>query len=68
MPRYNKHRLMAESDPRQNEDGCAVTAVVRPFDDEPDETLVDLLLEQSVSDRLRSLCDYVNAIARFRTV
>jgi hypothetical protein len=57
---------MTES--RQDEDTCAVAAVVRPFDDQPDETLVDLLLEQSVSDRLRSLCDYVNAIARFRTV
>ena len=44
------------------------TPGLQPFDDAPDETLVDLLLEQSISDRLRSLCRYVNALARFRPV
>jgi hypothetical protein len=41
---------------------------VRAFDDAPDETLADLLLEQGISDRLRSLSNYVNALARFRPV
>ena len=38
------------------------------FDDEIDDTLLDLFLEQSLSDRLRSLCAYVNALSRFRPV
>lgn len=33
-----------------------------------DETLIDLMLEQSISDRLRTVCRYVNALARFRPV
>lgn len=37
-------------------------------DDEVDDTLIDLMLELSISDRLRSLCRYANALARFRRV
>jgi len=33
-----------------------------------DETLIDLMLEQSISDRLRSLSNYVTALGRFRRV
>jgi hypothetical protein len=36
--------------------------------DAPDETLVDLMLQLSISDRLRSLCQYVNAIQGFRAI
>ena len=35
---------------------------------EVDETLVDLMLELTISDRLRALCRYVDALRRFRSV
>lgn len=40
----------------------------RSPNDAPDETLVDLMLQLSISDRLRSLCRYVNAIQGFRAI
>ena len=40
----------------------------RPPIDGPDETLVDLMLQLSISDRLRTLCQYVNAIQGFRAI
>ncbi len=40
----------------------------RELDDEVDETLIDLCLEQTISDRLRSLSNYVSGLARFRPV
>ena len=43
-------------------------AVVAPFDDEPDATLIDEMLRLKVSDRLRMLCRNVNALRRFRPV
>lgn len=38
------------------------------FDGSVDESLVDALLEMKISDRLRTLSRYVNAVAGFRTV
>ena len=59
---------MADSEPRRDAQAADITAPAQPFDDGVDETLVDLMLEQSISDRLRSLSAYVNALARFRPV
>jgi hypothetical protein len=42
--------------------------LLHPFDEKPDETLVDLMLEMKVSDRLRSLCCYVRVLRRFHSV
>jgi hypothetical protein len=33
-----------------------------------DDTLIDLMLAQTISDRLRSLSNYVTALGRFRRV
>ena len=41
--------------------------LLHPFDEKPDETLVDLMLEMKISDRLRSLCCYVRALQRLHT-
>jgi hypothetical protein len=39
------------------------------FDDaEVDDTLIDLMLELTLSDRLRSLSNHVSGLARFRRV
>jgi len=50
------------ADPRRD------TPAVAPFDDEPDMTLVDELLRMTMSDRLRTLTRYANALRRFRRV
>jgi hypothetical protein len=52
--------LSDQDEPRSQSNGT--------WNDEPDETLIDLFLELSISDRLRSLCRYVNAVQAFRTV
>lgn len=49
-------------------DDGAHEATASPDDREVDETLIDLMLEQSISDRLRTVCRYANALARFRPV
>lgn len=41
---------------------------VAPFDDEPDMTLVEEMLRLKMSDRLRTLTRYGNALRRFRSV
>lgn len=38
------------------------------FNGAVDESLVDAMLEMKISDRLRTLSRYVDAVARFRTV
>ncbi len=43
-------------------------AVVAPFDDEPDITLIDEMLSLKISDRLRTLSRNVNALRRFRAL
>lgn len=35
---------------------------------EMDDTLIDMMLELTISDRLRSLSNYVTGLARFRRV
>ena len=39
-----------------------------PFGDEVDATLIDEMLSLKISDRLRTLTRYVNALGRFRRV
>jgi hypothetical protein len=39
-----------------------------PYGDEIDESLIERMLDQTISDRLRSLSNYVSALARFRRV
>ena len=58
------------SEPRSQPDKppTPVASGLQPFTADVDETLVDLMLEQTISDRLRSLCHYVNALARFGPV
>jgi hypothetical protein len=41
---------------------------IAPFDDELDVTLIDEMLSLKISDRLRVLTRYVNALGRFRRV
>ena len=41
---------------------------VTPFGSEPDTTLSDEILRLKLSDRLRMLSNYANAIARLRGV
>jgi hypothetical protein len=41
---------------------------VAAFDDEPDMTLVEEMLRLKMSDRLRTLTRYGNALRRFRSV
>lgn len=38
------------------------------FDGSVDESLVDAMLEMKISDRLRTLSRYADAVARFRPV
>ena len=45
-----------------------VPMLFRPFDERPDETLVVLMLEMKISDRLQSHCCYVRGLRRFHTV
>jgi hypothetical protein len=59
---------VAKPDTRPHAAALHRSVAGRSLQDQPDETLVDLVLEQSISDRLRSLCRYVNALARFRPV
>jgi hypothetical protein len=37
-------------------------------DDEVDDSLIETMLELTISDRLRSLSNYVTGLARFRRV
>jgi len=39
-----------------------------PFNGSVDESLVDAMLEMKISDRLRTLSRYVDAVTEFRTV
>lgn len=39
-----------------------------PFNSSVDESLVDAMLQMKISDRLRTLCRYVDAVAGFRSV
>lgn len=39
-----------------------------PFGDDVDDTLIETMLQLKLSDRLRTLCRYADAIARFRAV
>ncbi len=43
-------------------------AAVTPFDEEADSTLIDEMLSMKISDRLRMLSRYVNAVQRFRRI
>lgn len=49
--------------------GSEASSQPQRFDDTGcDESLLELTLEMTLSDRLRSLCRHANALARFRPV
>jgi hypothetical protein len=60
--------FVAELESQQGTQAEPAALAMHPFDEDVDETLVDLLLEQTISDRLRSLGGYVNTLAKFRPV
>jgi len=63
-----------DSTERSEREGAAVEPVLADipgfvaFDGSVDESLVDAMLAMKISDRLRTLTRYVNAVAGFRTV
>jgi hypothetical protein len=49
----------------ESKSDTALEIPLMPFGDEPDVTLVEEMLSLKISDRLRTLSRYVNALGRF---
>ena len=66
--------MNGDSNEVNEREGPAVESVLAeipgfvPFNRSVDESLVDAMLEMKISDRLRTLSRYVDAVAGFRTV